>query len=95
MFEQIKSGFIRGEIYYVKIKEGVMRDLIFTSRSQSDRGIWFNDIDEPYGYLLDLHKIIIYRYVTNEEYSKKVKEKYDAKCLNIVLKQLVNENFEW
>ena len=72
-----------------------MRDLIFTTPAQSGRGLWFNDVDESYGYLLYSHEIIIYRYVTHEEYLEKMKEKYDAKCLDIVLKRLVNENFSW
>jgi hypothetical protein len=95
MFQQIKSGFVRREIYYVKIREGYMRDLIFTDRAKSETGLWFDDIDERYGYLLHLHQIIIYRYVTDKEYYEKLKEKYDAKCLDIVLKRLVNENFTW
>ena len=36
-----------------------------------------------------------YRYVTKHEYYMKVKEKYDQTSLGIVLKRLVNENFEW
>ena len=95
MFQQITSGFVRREIYYVKIREGFMRDLIFTDRAQSETGLWFDDVHEPYGYLLHLHQIIIYRYVPHQEYLAKLKEKYDAKCLNIVLKRIVNENFTW
>jgi hypothetical protein len=36
-----------------------------------------------------------YRYVTKREYYMKLKEKYDQICLDIVLKRLVNEHFEW
>jgi hypothetical protein len=36
-----------------------------------------------------------YKYITKKEFLKKVKEKYDSKCLDIVLKRLVNEHFEW
>ena len=36
-----------------------------------------------------------YRYVTKNEYYMKVKEKYDQTSLDIVLKRLVNENFQW
>jgi len=95
MFQQIESGFIKRERYYVKIREGVMKDLIFSQLGNSATGIWFDDPDRPYGYLLHLTEIKIYRYVSNEEFLKKRKEKYDNNCLNIVLKRLVNETFEW
>jgi len=95
MFQQIESGFIKRERYYVKIREGVMKDLIFTQRGYSATAIWFDDPDGPYGYLLHLDEIKIYRYVSDEEFLKKRKEKYDNNCLNIVLKRLVNENFQW
>jgi hypothetical protein len=36
-----------------------------------------------------------YRYVSKEEFYKKVKEKYDQTCLNIVLKRIVNNDFRW
>ena len=36
-----------------------------------------------------------YRYVSKYEYYMALKEKYDAKCLNIILKRLINETFEW
>ena len=94
MFQQIESGFVWREIYLVKTKE-FMKDLIFNSRAQSKTGIWFCDPDGRYGYLLHLSEIKIYRYVNKKEYYAKIKEKYDNKCLNIVLKKLVNETFEW
>jgi len=96
MIEQIKSELVTGETYYVKRKNGdIMDDLIFESYNQSKKAVWFYVPNKPYAYLFQLNEIIIYRYVTNEEYLKKVKEKYDSKCLDIVLKQLVNENFSW
>ena len=36
-----------------------------------------------------------YRYVSKEEFYEKVKEKYDATCLDIILKRLVNDDFYW
>ena len=40
-------------------------------------------------------RIVIYRSVSKEEFYAKVKEKYDAKVLNIILKRLINESFQW
>lgn len=95
MLQQIECGFIGRERYYVKIREGLMKELIFTQRGCSETAIWFDDPDGPYGYLLHLHQIKIYKYISKEYYYAKVKEKYDNKCLNIILKRLVNETFEW
>lgn len=36
-----------------------------------------------------------YKYISKKEFLKKVKEKYDAKCLDIVLKRLIDESFIW
>ena len=95
MFQQIESGFVEEEIYCVKAKNGYKRDLIFTHYAHTGTGVWFDDTVRNYGYLLQLNEITIYKYISDEEYWAKVKEKYDAKCLNIVLKRLVNEYFEW
>lgn len=38
--------------------------------------------------------IVVYRNVTKEEYYAKLKEKYNRKVLNIILKNLVDENFQ-
>lgn len=105
MFEQITSGFIKGEIYYIKKKGNlghfgwfnfIKGDLLFHHYNYSKSGVWF-DIPHKRGecYYFELNDIIIYRYITKKEYFAKVKEKYDSKCLNIVLKRLVNETFEW
>ena len=38
---------------------------------------------------------LYYKYISKKDFFEKMKKKYDAKCLDIVLKRLVNENFEW
>jgi superfamily I DNA and/or RNA helicase len=95
MFQQIESGFVAGERYCVKNKGGFKKDLIFIKHGYSGTGLWFDDPDKPYGYLLSLHEIKIYKYISIQDYYAKLKEKYDVKCLNSVLKNLVNEHFEW
>ena len=92
----MKSGFVKGETYYVKIKNNfIMGDLLFDNYSYSKMGAWFDTTNKRHGYYFELNDIIIYRYITKKEYFAKVKEKYDNKCLNMVLKRLVNETFEW
>lgn len=36
-----------------------------------------------------------YRYVSEEEYNTKRKDKYNQTVLNTILKKLINEEFEW
>lgn len=51
----------------------------------------------PNIYKFDLHKQThnFYRFVSKEEYDRKVQEKYESTILNIVLKRLINESFVW
>ena len=96
MIEQIESGLVYRDVYYVKRKNGdIVGDLLFDSYNDSKMAIWFVMPDERYAYLFQLNEIIIYRYISHKEYFKKIKEKYDAKCLSIVLKRLVDETFHW
>jgi len=36
-----------------------------------------------------------YRFITKKEYMSKVRDKFNEKVLTIVLKQIVNDDFEW
>jgi len=51
-------------------------------------------VHEYYSFYQPLSKTIIYRRISKKEFYKKVKEKYDAKCLNIILKRLIDESFQ-
>lgn len=96
MLEQIESGLVYRERYYIKKKSGdIIGDLLFDSYNQLKTALWFVMPDERYAYLFQLNEIIIYRYVSHKEYYVRIKEKYDRKCLNIVLKRLVDESFQW
>ena len=89
------TKLINGEKYFVKSYNG------------KDRIIEFLEYDtlrnKQIAVCLDINRIIYlftdlncyYRYVKKEEYWRKLKEKYDVKCLDIVLKRLINENFQW
>jgi hypothetical protein len=44
---------------------------------------------------IEMNHWTLYRYVSNEEYKEKLREKYNDTCLNVVLKQVVNESFVW
>jgi hypothetical protein len=36
-----------------------------------------------------------HKFISKKEYKSKVRDKYDEKVLNIVLKQIVNDDFKW
>jgi hypothetical protein len=91
MLEQVKRyELVEGQQYFVIHKRGALveGDLIYVGnhyfKYPNSRGIF---------QIVDMYHF--YRYVSNYEYYMKLKEKYDQRCLNIVLKRLVNENFEW
>ena len=95
-----KDKLIIGEKYYVKRKKRFHSMYI-----KNCYGIFDGHNFEGFGFIwfridtglieLDSQLNTFYKYVTREEFYKKVKEKYDAKCLNIILKRLVDESFQW
>lgn len=36
-----------------------------------------------------------YKFISKKEYNEKIRDKYNEKVLNIVLKQIVNDDFKW
>ena len=108
MFEFVKaSKLIKGEKYFVKRKKIYVHTLkryhyygIFDGYNDVFEGFaWFKSLNTPgneYELIeLDLCLNEFYRCVSEEEYYEKIKEKYDSKCLNIVLKRLIDESFQW
>ena len=100
MFELIDALDMKeGTMYFLKKLDYIIGEVIFVKYEYPASGSQtFATFTYPYcsGYShMWLTTISVYRYVSEEEYRVKIKEKYDAKCLNIVLKRLVNETFEW
>jgi hypothetical protein len=92
MFELVKfNDLVEGHTYYVVQKEGFIEgdDMIYLRNS------FFRYWNSIHAFQLDKRYFNFYRYVTKYEYYIKLKERYDKTCLDIVLKRLVNENFEW
>jgi len=90
MFELV-NDLVEGQTYYVVQKKGIIEgdNMIYLG------GSFFRYWDSIHTLKLHVRYFNFYRHVSKDEYYIKLKEKYDSKCLNIVLKQLVNENFEW
>ena len=91
MIERVHyDDLVEGQQYFVIHKRGALveGDLIYVGnhffKYPNSRAIF---------QIVDMYHF--YRYVSKEEYLTRVKEKYDQTCLNIVLKRLVNETFEW
>ena len=100
MIEHVnKQSLIKGEKYYVKRRWIFLQSFknfvcIFDYYNEFDEFAWVK-MSDTLNIELDLQLNEFYRFISSEEYYAKVKEKYDDKCLNIVLKRLVDENFEW
>jgi hypothetical protein len=100
---QVHDELIIGEKYYVKRKKrrnnmNIKNFHGMFNGSDFEGFVWFkiyNDFDEPIDSIeLDAQLNTFYRCVSKEEIYAKVKEKYDRKCLNIILKRLVDESFQ-
>jgi hypothetical protein len=46
-------------------------------------------------WIIDNTKIKIYLKITRKDYKEKLREKYQQTALKIILKRIVNEDFEW
>jgi len=89
MFELV-NDLVKGETYHVVQTSGFIEgDMIYLG------GSFFRYWDNINSFQVHQRYYNFYRYVTKHEYYTKVKEKYDQTSLDIVLKRLVNEHFEW
>ena len=89
MFELV-DDLVEGQTYHVVRVGGFIEgDMIYLG------GSFFRYWDIRQSFQVHQRYYNFYRYVTKHEYYMKVKEKYDQTSLDIVLKRLVNENFEW
>lgn len=101
MFELIDTMDMKeGEMYFLKKLDYIIGEVIFVKYQtpMNGNGQPFATFTYPYCYGYSnmwLTIISVYRYVSEKEYKAKLKEKYDSKCLDIVLKRLVDESFEW
>ena len=90
-----KYTLVKGTHYYVKgtlMYPLSLRNFQCTFDYYEEDAAWLTTSLDIKLYLTFYH---FYRYVSKEEYYKKLKEKYDATCLDIILKRLVNDDFHW
>ena len=100
MFGLIDADSMKeGTIYFLK-RKGSIEEVIFVKYNKTPSGQYFASFtcahNSAYGYShMRLNVITVYRYVSDEEYRTKIKEKYNETCLDIILKRLVDELFTW
>ena len=96
MFELVDgTKLIKDENYFVKgYKDRTIQFLDYDTLGGVDialcRCLYTNSVIYLF---IDVNQY--YRYISKKEYQAKLKIKYDAKCLDIILKRLVDESFEW
>ena len=101
MYQQVQEDeLINGEKYYVKRnkRKNVNNFHGMFNGSDFEGFVWFkiyNELNESIDSIeLDTELNTFYKCIRKEEYYAKLKEKYDRKCLNIILKRLVDETFQ-
>jgi len=88
-----KYTLVKGTRYYVKgIYPRSIKSFECIFDTYDDDTAWLTTILDIKLYLT---MYTFYRYVSKEEFYEKVKEKYDATCLDIILKRIVNDDFSW
>ena len=93
MFEEVEINQLTiGKVYYINRNEWDLGEVIFNSYQYPVVCVTF--IDKNIQCKLEINKNKFYIHVSKEEFYAKVKEKYDHKCLNIILKRLVDETFQ-
>jgi hypothetical protein len=97
MLEKFSGNLIPGEFYYIKSpicgKANIRKAKMIRYMKLNYEYAMF---DTNFGKCsIELCDWKVYRYISDEEYKEKVREKYNDTCLNIILKQLVNESFVW
>uniref|UniRef100_A0A6C0D9N3 Uncharacterized protein n=1 Tax=viral metagenome TaxID=1070528 RepID=A0A6C0D9N3_9ZZZZ len=61
-------------------------DAVFKEKLKLSNGWSYTTADNSYEY---------YKFISKKEYNSKIRDKYNEKVLNIVLKQIVNDDFKW
>jgi hypothetical protein len=108
MYEKIEfNQLVKGERYFVRYGrynkwisgklfklENTERDGIHAIFSSLKKNIGSGWRYKGIKWRMDSNDLY-YKHVPNKEYLQKIKDKYDEKVLKIVLKKIVNEDFEW
>jgi hypothetical protein len=61
-------------------------DAVFKEKLNLSKGWTHTTVDNSFEY---------YKFISKKEYNEKIREKYNEKVLNTVLKMIVNDDFIW
>jgi hypothetical protein len=61
-------------------------DAVFKKKLNLSKGWAYTTVDNSFEY---------HKFISKKEYESKMRDKFDEKVLNIVLKQIVNDDFKW
>jgi len=85
------NKWICGKLFKLEYTDGDGIHAIFSSLKKNPGNGWrYKGIKWCMG-----SNDLYYKYISNKEYLQKIKDKYDEKVLKLVLKKIVNEDFEW
>jgi hypothetical protein len=88
----------KGEKYRL-IFESVEFELIFCYYSYRGKYGYHENCDAVFtdnkNYYTTDNYFEYYKFISKKEYKSKVRDKFNEKVLNIVLKQIVNDDFKW
>jgi uncharacterized C2H2 Zn-finger protein len=88
----------KGEKYRILI-ESYEFELIFCYYLFRDKYDYCENCDAIFkdntNYYTTDNSFEYYKFISKKEYNEKIREKYNEKVLNVVLKQIVNDEFSW
>ena len=90
MLENVGSNLIPGQQYFVVNPDKTIGKATFL-RFTRQLGLFYT---HEYCFM-SINLFTFYRFVSPQEYRDKLKEKYDATVLNIILKRLIDPSFNW
>ena len=83
------TKWISGKFYKYEETDGI--HALFSSLKKNVGTTWKYKGIKWHMIASDLY----YKQIPNKIYAQKIKDKYDEKVLKVVLKKIVNEDFEW
>ena len=101
MLEEIDCWeLITGEFYFIKndiLKQTIRKAkmVTYTDLRHAHPVAIFYVENEIGACLLRFENWTFYRYVSSEEYREKLIKKFQDTCVNVILKQIINETFVW
>ena len=92
MIEKVGSNLIQGQQYFIINPDKTICKYTFLRFTQRPFVALFYSHELCF---MNINLFTFYRFVSPQEYRDKLKQKFDATCLDIILKQLIDPSFTW